>query len=113
SEASGTPPAATRRDGPTGSHGPRSLPRPLTVLSPAGRRIPARPCCAEAGPGAAREVCSGDRGRQVVHARPQRADEGQVAVELAVVQAVTHDVVVGDLEADIAHRRLDQPAERP
>src|SRR5213079_1625951 len=40
------------------------------------------------------------------------AYEGQVAVELAVIEAVAEDVVVGDLKPHVSHRDVDQPAER-
>src|SRR5207237_8828968 len=94
---------------------PRSLPHLLTENRRRARRIrdlPSRP----AGATESRRRDPSDRRLRrtwdVVNARPQAADEGQVAVQLAVIEAVADDIVVGDLETDVAQRHIDQAAQR-
>src|SRR5439155_12094011 len=53
------------------------------------------------------------RGGDVVDARPQGADKGKVAIELAVVEPVAYDVVGRDLEAGVAQRQVHEPAQGP
>src|SRR5690348_2833815 len=56
-----------------------------------------------------------DRRDRVVRidGRLQRADEGQVPVQLAVAEAVTHHVVVRDLEAGVSGLHVRDAARGP
>ena len=47
-----------------------------------------------------------------VHLGAQNAHEAQVPVSLPVVEAVADHELVGDLEADVVHRDVDEPARR-